>query len=73
MTYRVAADIKATALPGINRRALQPHLICSWTLDPASRRLSCAWATPAAELGAGPSSRITAAMLSAGFALQPQS
>jgi hypothetical protein len=73
MTYRVAAEIEGTALAAIGRKAFHPHLTCSWTLDPASHRLSCAWAAPAAELGAWPSSAITAATLSPGFALQPRS
>jgi hypothetical protein len=25
------------------RRAFHPHLVCSWNIDPASRRLSCVW------------------------------
>lgn len=45
MTYRVASDPAGTAL---GRTELHPHLVCSWTLDPASHRLSCAWAPPAA-------------------------
>jgi hypothetical protein len=72
MTYRVAADVEGTAL-AMGRKAFHPHLTCSWTLDPASQRLSCAWAEAAADLDAWPSSAITAAILSAGFALQPRS
>jgi hypothetical protein len=45
MTYRVASDPAGTAL---GRTELHPHLVCSWTLDPASYRLSCAWAPPVA-------------------------
>jgi hypothetical protein len=59
MTYRVASDIKGTAFAGFGRRVFRPHLVCSWTLDPASRRLSCAWAAPVEELDvASLSSRI---------------
>jgi hypothetical protein len=28
------------------RRALQPHLVSSWNIDPASTRLSCVWTVP---------------------------
>jgi hypothetical protein len=28
------------------RKEFHPHLVCSWTLDSASHRLSCAWAPP---------------------------
>ena len=45
MTHRVASDLAGTVLA---RREFHPHLVCSWTLDPASHRLSCAWAPPAA-------------------------
>jgi hypothetical protein len=45
MTYQVASDLAGTVL---GRREFHPHLVCSWTLDPASHRLSCAWAPPAA-------------------------
>jgi hypothetical protein len=59
MTYRVASDITGTVLAGMGRRVFRPHLICSWTLDPASQRLSCAWAAPVEELDvASLSSRI---------------
>jgi hypothetical protein len=44
MTYRVASDPAGTAL---GRTELHPHLVRSWSLDPASHRLSCAWAPPA--------------------------
>jgi hypothetical protein len=43
MTIRVVADRAGAA----DRKELQPHLVCSWTLDPAGDRLSCAWAPPA--------------------------
>jgi hypothetical protein len=45
MTYRVASGPAGTALGPTEPH---PHLVCSWTLDPASHRLSCAWAPPAA-------------------------
>jgi hypothetical protein len=44
MTHRVASDLAGTVL---DRREFHPHLVCSWTLDPDSHRLSCAWAPPA--------------------------
>jgi hypothetical protein len=47
MTYRVASDIDGTPFMGMDRKALLPHLVCRWTLDPASRRLACTWAEPA--------------------------
>jgi hypothetical protein len=45
MTYRV--DLQGTTLAHAQAKEFLPHLVCSWTLDPASRRLSCAWAAPA--------------------------
>jgi hypothetical protein len=57
----------------MGRKAFHPHLTCSWTLDPASHRLSCAWAEPAAEPNAWPSALITTAMSRAELALQPRS
>jgi len=56
MTYRVASEIKGDVCAGTradlnrdsSRKVFHPHLVCSWTLDPASHRLSCAWAPPAA-------------------------
>jgi hypothetical protein len=47
MTYRPSFETAATPLAGIGKREFLPHLVCSWTLDPASRRLSCGWAPPA--------------------------
>jgi hypothetical protein len=52
MTYRPSFEIAATALAGIGKKEFLPHLVCSWTLDPASRRLSCGWAPPANRGGA---------------------
>jgi hypothetical protein len=45
MAIRVIADCAGVA----DRQEFHPHLVCSWTLDPASDRLSCAWAPPAAD------------------------
>jgi hypothetical protein len=42
MKYRVASDRG----PYTDRRPKVPHLVCSWSLDPTSHRLSCAWAAP---------------------------
>jgi len=42
MTDRVACA--GTGFAG--RKEFHPHLVCSWTLDPACHRLSCAWAPP---------------------------
>jgi hypothetical protein len=47
MTYRPAFEIAATAFAGIGKKEFLPHLVCSWTLDTASRQLSCGWAPPA--------------------------
>jgi hypothetical protein len=44
MTYQVLSNLAGTAL---GPKEFLPHLVCSWTLDPASRRLSCTWAAPA--------------------------
>jgi hypothetical protein len=46
MTYRVASDLEGSIFTGNRPKAFLPHLVCSWTLDPASHRLSCAWAAP---------------------------
>jgi hypothetical protein len=46
MNYRVASNFAGTALTGTPAKEFLPHLVCTWTIDPASRRLSCAWATP---------------------------
>jgi hypothetical protein len=34
-----------------HRRAIHPQLVCRWNIDPASRRLSCAW-TELTDIGA---------------------
>jgi hypothetical protein len=44
MTDRVAHDRAGTGFAG--RKQFLPHLVCRWTLDSASHRLSCAWAPP---------------------------
>ncbi|HEY6256916.1 MAG TPA: hypothetical protein VIY51_14100 [Xanthobacteraceae bacterium] len=46
MMYRAAADLAGTAYADNRPKVFLPHLVCSWTLDPASQRLSCAWAAP---------------------------
>ena len=46
MTYRVAADLEGNVFAGNRPKTFLPHLVCSWTLDPASHRLSCTWAAP---------------------------
>jgi hypothetical protein len=46
MRYRIAADRGAQA----DRKEVYPHLLCRWSLDPASHRLLCAWAPPANRL-----------------------
>jgi len=46
MNYRVASNLAATFLADPQAKPVLPHLICTWTIDPASRRLSCAWGTP---------------------------
>jgi hypothetical protein len=69
MTYRVASQIEGTVFANVGRKAFHPHLVCSWTLDPASHRLSCVWGPPAAGSDrASLSSRITLMNLASGFA-----
>jgi hypothetical protein len=69
MNYRVAREIEGTVLAGVGRKHFLPHLVCSWALDPASHRLSCAWAPPAAGRDVPfLSPRITAAISSRGIA-----
>ncbi len=46
MSYRTPADRTGSAYAELRRTGLRPHLVCSWTLDPVSQRLSCAWAAP---------------------------
>jgi hypothetical protein len=46
MAYRVASDLKGIIFAGKRPKAFLPHLVCSWKLDPASHRLSCAWSAP---------------------------
>jgi hypothetical protein len=46
MNYRFASNLAGTALASPSTRNVLPHLVCSWTIDPASRRLSCVWAVP---------------------------
>jgi hypothetical protein len=36
MTYRVVCDRAANALADAPAKEFLPHLVCSWTLDPAS-------------------------------------
>jgi hypothetical protein len=66
MTYRVGSEIEGTVFANVGRKVFHPHLVCSWTLDPASHRLSCVWA-PSADGSdvALFSSRITAMTLKA--------
>jgi hypothetical protein len=67
MTYRLASNL--TGVVAQDRKEFLPHLVCSWRLDPASRRLWCAWAPPAASSGiAFLSPRVTATALRAGLA-----
>jgi hypothetical protein len=40
-------------------RAFHPQLVCSWNVDPASRRLSCVW-TELTDTGADQADRIHA-------------
>jgi hypothetical protein len=46
MNYRVATNLAGTVRADTREREFLPHLVCSWTIDPTSRRLSCAWAAP---------------------------
>jgi hypothetical protein len=74
MTYRIAGEIEGSFLASVGEKHLLPHLVCRWTLDPASRRLSCAWMAPTDRWDAPfLSPRITATMSSSGFARVPRS
>jgi hypothetical protein len=42
MTPPIAVDSGLLSEHG-PRKAFHPHLVCSWNVDPASRRLSCVW------------------------------
>jgi hypothetical protein len=69
MTYLVAGEIEGRVLASVGERHFLPHLVCSWTLDPASRRLSCAWAPPTGRWDVPSlSPRITATILGTGLA-----
>jgi hypothetical protein len=69
MTYRVVCDLEGTVLADARAKEFLPHLVCSWTLDPASHRLSCAWAAPADSWNIDlPSARIATSTLSPGIA-----
>lgn len=46
MSYRMPDDRAGSAYAELRRTGLRPHLVCSWTLDPVSRRLACAWVAP---------------------------
>jgi hypothetical protein len=70
MTYRVASDVAGSILADARAKEFLPHLVCSWTLDPASHRLSCAWAAPMDRWDiALLSARIATSTLSPGAAL----
>ena len=69
MTYRVAGEIEGRILAKVGEKHSLPHLVCGWTLDPASRHLSCAWAPPIGRWnGPSLSPRITTTIRSIGFA-----
>jgi len=69
MNYRFAREIEGRILAGLGKKQFLPHLVCSWALDPASHRLSCACAPPAAGHDVPfLSPRFTATILSSGFA-----
>ena len=69
MNYRFASNLAGTALAGTPARDVLPHLVCSWTIDPASRRLSCVWSVPAAQWDvAAMSAQLLASHLSPGIA-----
>jgi hypothetical protein len=71
MTYRVASDLAGTVLAGTPTKEFTPHLVCSWTLDPASHRLSCVWATPVVRWEVASPARVATRHLSPGMA-QPR-
>jgi hypothetical protein len=60
MSFRVASDLQGTAFTRRRPKPSLPHLVCSWTLDPASQRLSCAWAPPIERSDIAVSPRIAA-------------
>jgi hypothetical protein len=69
MNSRVASNLAGTALALTPAKEILPHLVCSWTVDPASRRLSCAWATPGGHWDiAAMSAQLVASHLSPGIA-----
>jgi hypothetical protein len=51
MNYRVVPNREGAAFTRHRQKKFLPHLVCSWTLDPVSHRLSCAWAAPAERRG----------------------
>jgi hypothetical protein len=45
MTHPISID--SGIVPEARRpRAPQPHLVCSWNIDPTSMRLCCVWMVP---------------------------
>ena len=69
MNYQVGSRLAGTTLAGRPAKEFLPHLVCRWTIDPASRRLSCAWATPTEQWDiAVLSARLAASHLSPGMA-----
>jgi hypothetical protein len=69
MNYRAASTLAGTALADTQAKDVLPHLVCRWSIDPASRRLSCAWATPTEHWDLALSSaRIATSHLSPGLA-----
>jgi hypothetical protein len=47
MTAWIAPEGDETTTERRKRRPPVPHLVCMWEIDPASKRLSCVWASPA--------------------------
>jgi hypothetical protein len=69
MNYRFASNLAGTALAGTPARDVLPHLVCSWTIDPTSRRLSCVWSVPTVHWDmAAMSAQLVASHLSPGIA-----
>jgi hypothetical protein len=46
MPARIVPMIERPITERGKRFPLEPHLVCMWEIDPASKRLSCVWAAP---------------------------
>jgi len=46
MIARTVPKIERTITQRGERHPRSPHLVCTWKVDPASKRLCCVWAAP---------------------------